>query len=128
MWYFIIFTIFYNRIGLCRSVQLNCSHYTILREQSISVLYSVGLQIWNFKIRVFTWQLHGKRATIGLREPQRFLDLFLQHPANVIVDLQNQWLWIAHWWRILFMCDTIHIRSYNVKSHWKVQGRNSTPE
>ncbi len=33
-----------------------------------------------------------------------------------------------HWWRDLFMCDTVHIRRYNVKSHWKVQGRNSTPE
>ena len=27
------------------------------------------------------------------------------------------------WWRDLFMCNTVHIRSYNVKSHWKVQGR-----
>ena len=33
-----------------------------------------------------------------------------------------------HWWGDLFMCDTVHIRSYNVKSHGKVQGRNSTPE
>ena len=28
------------------------------------------------------------------------------------------------WWRDRFMCDTVHIRSYNVKPHWKVQGRN----
>ncbi len=33
-----------------------------------------------------------------------------------------------HWWRDLFMCDTVHIRRCNVKSHWKAQGRNSTPE
>ncbi len=28
----------------------------------------------------------------------------------------------------LFICNTVHIRSYNVKSHWNVQGRNFTPE
>ena len=28
----------------------------------------------------------------------------------------------------LFMCNTLHIRRYNVKFHWKVQGRNSTPK
>ncbi len=38
------------------------------------------------------------------------------------------YVFVAHWWRDLFMCDTVHIRSYNVKSHWKVEGRNSTPE
>ena len=32
------------------------------------------------------------------------------------------------WCTDLFMCNTVHIRRYNVKSHWKVQGRNSTPE
>ena len=32
------------------------------------------------------------------------------------------------WWRHLFMCNTDHIRSYNVKSHWKVQEVNSAPE
>ena len=26
------------------------------------------------------------------------------------------------------MCDTVHIWRYNIKSHWKVQGHNSTPE
>ncbi len=35
---------------------------------------------------------------------------------------------IIHWWRDLFMCNTVHIRSYIIKSHWKVQGRNFTPE
>ncbi len=35
---------------------------------------------------------------------------------------------IIHWRTDLYMCDTVHIRSYNVKSHWKVQDRNSTPE
>ena len=29
---------------------------------------------------------------------------------------------VLHWWRDLFMRGTVHIRSYNVKSHWKVQG------
>ena len=32
------------------------------------------------------------------------------------------------WRRSLFRCSTDHIRSYNVKSHWKVQGRNFTHE
>ncbi len=31
-------------------------------------------------------------------------------------------------WGITLMCTTVHIRSYNVKSHWKGQGCNSTPE
>ncbi len=31
-------------------------------------------------------------------------------------------------WRDPFMCNTDHIRSYNVKSHWQVQEVNSTPE
>ncbi len=35
---------------------------------------------------------------------------------------------LSQWWRDVFMCNTVHIRRYNVKSHWKVQGRNSTPE
>ncbi len=35
---------------------------------------------------------------------------------------------ITQWWRDPFMCNTDHIRSYNVKSHWKVQEVNSTPE
>ncbi len=35
---------------------------------------------------------------------------------------------LFHWCTHLFMCDTVHIRTYNVKSHWKVQGPNSTPE
>ncbi len=26
------------------------------------------------------------------------------------------------------LCTTVHIRRCNVKSHWKIQGRNSTPE
>ncbi len=34
----------------------------------------------------------------------------------------------CHWCTDLFMCDTVHIRRYNAKSHWKVQGHNSTPE
>ncbi len=34
----------------------------------------------------------------------------------------------SHWCTDLFMCDTVHTRGYNVKSHWKVQGRNFTPE
>ncbi len=33
-----------------------------------------------------------------------------------------------HWCTILFRCGTVHIRRYNVKSHGKVQGRNSAPE
>ena len=37
-------------------------------------------------------------------------------------------IFIKHWWRDLFMCEHAHIRSYNVKSHWKVQGRNFTHE
>ena len=35
---------------------------------------------------------------------------------------------LQHSWRDLFMCDTVYIRRCNVKSHRKVQGRNSTPE
>ncbi len=36
--------------------------------------------------------------------------------------------WEYHWCAGLFMCNTVHINRYNVKSHWKVQGRNSSPE
>ena len=32
------------------------------------------------------------------------------------------------WCTDLFMCDSVHIRRYNGKFHWKVQGCNSTPE
>ena len=32
------------------------------------------------------------------------------------------------WWRDPFMCNKDHIRSYNVKSHWKGQEVNSAPE
>ncbi len=39
--------------------------------------------------------------------------------------IPNQYI---QWWRDPFMCNTDHIRSYNVKSHCKVQGVNSTPE
>ena len=36
---------------------------------------------------------------------------------------------LYHWCTDLFMCNTVHIiRRYNVNSHWKVQGRNFTPE
>ncbi len=35
---------------------------------------------------------------------------------------------VNYWWRDPFMCDTVHVRSHNVKSHWNVQASNSTPE
>ncbi len=36
-------------------------------------------------------------------------------------------IFAGHWCTGLFMCNTVHIRRYNVQSHWKVQGRNCTP-
>ena len=60
----------------------------------------------------------------------------ISHPVHMcswyISNFTRIWwslpCWIIQWWRDPFICDTVHIRSYNVKSHWKVQGRNSTPE
>ncbi len=36
-------------------------------------------------------------------------------------------VFLSHWCTDLFMYSTVHIRIYNVKSHWKVQGHNFTP-
>ncbi len=40
----------------------------------------------------------------------------------------SEGLYVDQCWRAVFRCSTDHIRSYNVKSHWKVQGRNFTHE
>ncbi len=47
--------------------------------------------------------------------------------SELTLNLRN-WEFSISVMRVLFMCHTIHIRRYNVKSHWKVQGCNSTPE
>ncbi len=55
---------------------------------------------------------------------------FLKHTgANLVNELFSFCLLTRNSsWRFNIFFIRVHIRSYNVKSHWKVQGRNSTPE
>ncbi len=48
------------------------------------------------------------------------------HFWEVCVSFLYFYLKVTHWCTDLFMYNTLYIRRYNVKSHWNVQGRNST--
>ncbi len=43
----------------------------------------------------------------------KWVNFLFSHPISPVT---------VHWCTDLFRCTTVHIRSYNVKSHWKVQG------
>ncbi len=98
--------VIYNRLKSNTKDYLQ--NFKVSRDEVITKLLEITF--WAFTYKVLWKQLVG---------------LMVYPNPNIFITIT---ITIYHLWRDLFMCKIVHIRNYNVKSHWKVQGCNSTPE
>ncbi len=123
----------------------HCSNITLLNLQHIlwSCLYD---SLWNISVKADKIKMHFQGQSWWDGQTCQWWIRLISKLVRILattITLSHFLLWVIfsvtfltftiykggnQWWRDPFMYDTDHIRSYNVKSHWKVQEVNSAPE
>ena len=106
----------------------------ILYSNQTSIVFLIAISdisngVWCLYVKLHRhimqlWKTHNSEGQAIQIVQRRASSSYAYYSGNN----QTSTVFLFYWWWDLFMCDAVHIRSYNVKSHWKVQGCYSTPE